>query len=200
MQGIWAGSDIAGAIVTSLGFVGAVAAYILNRNKDRQLQLQSEKRAVYKEFFEVTGSYFAALQSVYYSKDPKAEVLQYSKGEYEQVRRTQDSLAYYAPAPVLRHCFAYVDALVIYRGHLNKELNGRNLSPKAKQASSTVAAFKLMQEARRKAITYARSDTINQSITKTEEELASIFSIENDRPAKRIEPLLTASYKGRSKR
>lgn len=195
MTGIWAGSDLAGAIVSSLGFAGAVIAYVLNRNKDRKLQLQSEKRAVYREFFEVTGCYFAALQGLYYSKDSDSELLKYGRGEYEKVRKAQDSLAYYAPAEVLQCCYAYVDSLVIYRGHLNRDLNGRKLSPKAAMVSGTIPAFKHLQDARHKAIIHARADTNGKTVKETAKELVGVFNMESEAPSGRIEPVLKAPKK-----
>lgn len=172
-------SLVAAAIASGTALWVAYRVYPFHKEQDRQLQLLSERRAAYKEFFDIASDYRAALQTAFFASDPASAVLQQGSKEYADICKAQETLAGYASKEVLEQCFRYVDCLHIYRGHLNHDLNHKRLSYKAAQVEDLQEAYRYLQEARVRAIALARSDVFACSLEDAQADLSGIFDLED---------------------
>lgn len=166
---------ITGAMASATALLIAFGAYRWQKQQDRRLQLQLEKRKAYDEFLSAASDYFTALIMARNARDSGAEVLRSANAFHFDMEKRKTSLACYGTPQVLEQCYRYADCLDIYRSHLNKDLNDRRLSPMAARVESLGEAHAFLYDARVRAITLARSDSLGISADQASSDLKGIF-------------------------
>jgi hypothetical protein len=126
----------AAGLASLTALVIAFGAYRWQKQQDRKLQLQLEKRRAYDEFPSAASEYFTALIMARNMRNAAADVLGSGNAFHFDMEKRKTSLACYGVPDVLEQCYRYADCLDIYRSHLDRELNatpeppgcdGRNL-------------------------------------------------------------------------
>ena len=166
---------ITGAMASATALLIAFGAYRWQKQQDRRLQVQLEKRKAYNEFLSAASDYFTALIMARNARDGGAEVLRSANTFHFSMEKHKSSLACYGTPEVLEQCYRYADCLDIYRSHLNKELNDRRLSRLAAGVESLSEAHAFLHDARMRAIVLARSDALGISAEQACSDLQGIF-------------------------
>ncbi|WP_210529399.1 hypothetical protein [Rubellimicrobium arenae] len=172
---------LAAALVASATtLLVAFLAYRYQKEQDRRLQLQSERRKVYDGFFAATTDYYLALRIALRDSDHAAEVLENGSRYHFALLRSQESLAYYGEKPVIDQCFRYVACLDILRSHIRAKMGLGQLSVPARQAESLREAFTFCRDARIRSLAEARADAFGIPLQTARTQLAGIFPLDGD--------------------
>ncbi|GGD23378.1 hypothetical protein [Sinisalibacter lacisalsi] len=118
---------------TGIGSIAAIliafVAYPWQKRKDRELQLQSEERAAYKDFFSVAHSHIFAIQT----RDFEA-----ARKLINESRVKYNSLTLYASLEVLGPIRDFVDAIQVFeirtRSDVEKQIPFGEFSPASLEA------------------------------------------------------------------
>ena len=159
-------------MASAMALLIAFGAYSWQKQQDRNLQLQLEKRKAYDGFLSAASDCFTALIMARNARDGGAEVLRSANTFHFSMEKHKTSLACYGTPQVLEQCYRYVDCLDIYRSHLNE----RRLSSLAPGVESLSEDHAFLYDARIRAVVLAWSDALGISADHARLVLKGIFA------------------------
>ena len=189
MTGLLEGSDLLGASVVLLGYIGAIVAYWFSHKEDRESQRESEKRdrdalehsqkkEAYDAFFVASERYNALLRTWAYKNELD---ITDSYAEYEA---NKSKVALFGSKEVLRACGEYSKSMVLYR-HACRNLSANQNADENEQVMQKLVTQKnerweAMKESRLKALSTAMKE-MNLAIDPDDSEIVETLYFYNNK-------------------
>ncbi|MFV0408689.1 MAG: hypothetical protein ACK5LJ_03020, partial [Paracoccus sp. (in: a-proteobacteria)] len=130
----------------------AYNVYPIQKKRDRELKLQEEKAAVYRDFLTAANDYYEGLKKSFRDK-----VVDALDAEYQALLKAQAALTLYAPPKVVAECKSCTAAFFEYRHHLRVE-RGIGALKQDLTAKNRGHAYHLAETTRNKALVTMRTD------------------------------------------
>lgn len=152
----------------------AKKVYSEQKEKDRALQLRSEKRQAYRDFFNVTARLSSYLRGVYFERrnEERRDILfRNAQDCLPELYVALDVLALKCASEELAVVTKYYDAIMQHRAHLWHELFGWNLPEKHSSARDSAEASRLVAEAKTASLAVARKESLMMALERAQADL-----------------------------